>query len=149
MKKIDPVILKETGFVAIISFLMSVFMQAVFLIVDFFAPGSWTYLVIIGNLIGFIAAVGNFFLMGLTVQKALGKGEKDAASFIKLSQMGRLLMLFLIALSSYLIDLFAFKSFSVGFIIAVIVPYIFPRIAVMLRPLALKIKQRRNKNDQN
>lgn len=145
MKKIDPIVLKETGFVALISFVMCVFMNAVFLIVDYFVDGAWSWLVLLGTVIGYVAAVGNFFLMGLTVVKALGKEEKDAANLIRLSQMGRLLVLFLIALGAYLIDLFAFKEFSVGFIIAVVIPYTFPRIGVMLRPLASKIKQRRNK----
>ncbi|MBQ4107897.1 MAG: hypothetical protein IJC80_00705 [Clostridia bacterium] len=145
MKKIDPIVLKETGFVALISFIMCVFMNAVFLIVDYFVDGAWSWLVLLGTVIGYVAAVGNFFLMGLTVVKALGKEGKDAANLIKLSQMGRLLVLFLIALGAYLIDLFAFEEFSVGFIIAVVIPYTFPRIGVMLRPLASKIKQRRNK----
>ena len=145
MKRIDPIVLKETGFVALISFVMCVFMNAVFLIVDYFVDGAWSWLVLLGTVIGYVAAVGNFFLMGLTVVKALGKEGKDAANLIRLSQMGRLLMLFLIALGAYLIDLFAFKEFSVGFIIAVVIPYTFPRIGVMLRPLASKIKQRRNK----
>lgn len=145
MKKIDPIVLKETGFVALISFVMCVFMNAVFLIIDYFVDGAWSWLVLLGTVIGYVAAVGNFFLMGLTVVKALGKEGKDAANLIKLSQMGRLLMLFLIALGAYLIDLFAFEEFSVGFIIAVVIPYTFPRIGVMLRPLASKIKQRRNK----
>ena len=122
-------------------------MQSVFLIVDSFYDGTWTYLALIGNLIGYIVSVGNFFLMGLTVQKALGKGEKEAANIVKLSQMARMLMLFLIALAGYLIDTFVFETFSTCFVIALILPYIFPRIAVMLRPLASKIKQRRSKNE--
>lgn len=147
MKKIDPVILKETAFVALVSLAMSVFMQSIFLIVDYWVPNAWDWLVIIGNLIGYIASVGNFFLMGLTVQKALDKEPKDAANFMKVSQMARILMLFLVALGAYLIDQFAFDTFNVGFIIAVIVPYTFPRIAVMLRPLASKIKNRGEKNE--
>ena len=148
MKKIDPVVLKETGFVALISFIMCVFMNAVFLIVDYFFDGTWTWLVLLGTVVGYFAAVGNFFIMGLSVVKALSKEAKDASNFIKLSGMGRLLALFLIALGAYLIDLFVFESFSVGFIIAVVVPYTFPRIGVMLRPLASKIKQRRKNGEK-
>lgn len=147
MKKIDPIVLKETGFVALVTLILSMLMQSVFLIIDHFNDGTWTYLVLIGNIIGYIASVGNFFLMGLTVQKALGKGEKEAANIVKLSQMARMLMLFLIALAGYLVDTFVFKTFCVGFVVALILPYMFPRIAVMLRPLASKIKQRREKNE--
>ena len=138
MKKIDPIVLKETGFVAIVSLILSVFMQAVFLIVSFATSWDYTYKVLLGNLLGYIAAVGNFFLMGLTVQKALGKEQKDAANLMRLSQMLRMLMLFVVALVAYLLRDYAFN------IIAVIIPFIFPRIGVTLRPLASKIKQRRN-----
>ncbi len=141
MKKIDPIVLKETGFIALVSLILSVFMQAVFLIVSSATSWDWDYTVLLGNLLGYIASVGNFFLMGLTIQKALGKEQKDAANIIRLSQMGRLFMMFIIALIAYLLNEYAFPCFN---IIAVIIPYIFPRIAVMLRPLASKIKQRRN-----
>ena len=148
MKKIDPIVLKETGFVALISFIMCVFMNAIFLIVDFFNNDVWTWRVLLGTVIGYVAACGNFFLMGLSVVKALTKEAKDASNFIKLSQMGRMLILFLIALGAYLIDLFAFEPFSVSFIVAVVVPYTFPRIGVMLRPLASKIKPRRKNGEK-
>ena len=147
MKKIDPIVLKETGFVALISFIMCVFMNAVFLIVSHFHEGAWSWRVLLGTFIGYTASVGNFFLMGLTVVKAMEKEQKDAANFIKLSQMGRLLMMFLIALAAYLIDLFVLGN-SIGFILAVVIPYTFPRIGVMLRPLASKIKQRRNNSEK-
>lgn len=147
MKKIDSVVWKETAFVAVISLIMSVFMQSVFLIVDFWVDAAWDWRIIVGNLIGYFACVLNFFVMALSVQKALDKEPKDASNFIKLSQMARMLVLFLIALGAYLIDMFAFKDFSVGFIIAVVVPYTFPRIAVMLRPLASKIRARGKKNE--
>ncbi|MBR2943901.1 MAG: ATP synthase subunit I [Clostridia bacterium] len=147
MKKIDSVVLKETAFIAIISFIMSAFMQAIFLIVSYWLPEAWDWRVLVGNLIGLASCVLNFFLMALTVQRALDKEPKDAKNYMRLSQMLRTLMLFVIALGAYLIDLFAFDN-SVSFILAVVIPYIFPRIAVMLRPLASKIKQRRNKGDE-
>ena len=83
-----------------------------------------------GNLLGFFAAVGNFLLMGITVQNALGKDEKEAANLMKFSQRGRLFLLFAVALVAYLIPVFD--------IIATVIPLIFPRIAVALRPLIIK-----------
>lgn len=83
-----------------------------------------------GNLLGIVAAVGNFFLMGLTVQSAVTKEEKEAKKLIKLSQSGRLFLLFVIALVGYLVPIFN--------IIAVVIPFIFPRIAVALRPVFIK-----------
>ena len=103
-------------------------MQSVFLII-----GKWDVEVLFGNILGAVAAVGNFFLMGLTVQASLEKEEKEAKNIIKFSQSARLFLLFGVALAGYLIPVFN--------IIAVVIPFLFPRIAVMLRPLADKIKR--------
>ena len=140
MKRIDPIILKETGFIALVSLILSVFMQSVFLIVDYWVPSAWDYSVILGNLVGYIAAVGNFLLMALTVQKAVGKEPKDASNLMRLSQMLRMLMLFVIALIAYLID----KEVGCFNIIALVIPFFFPRIAVIVRQLVLTFKARRN-----
>ena len=138
MKKIDPVVWKETGFIAAVSFTFSIFMQSIFLIVSNWVEDAWNYTVVLGNLYGYFFSVLSFFLMCLTIQKALGKEQKDAANILRLSQMLRLLMLFVAALVAYFIPVFN--------IIAVVIPFIFPRIAITFRPLASKIKQRRNKN---
>ncbi len=65
--------------------------------------------------------------MGLTVQSALGKEEKEAKDLVKLSQSGRLFLLFGIAAIGCLVPVFN--------AVATVIPYLFPRIAVMLRPL--------------
>ena len=127
MRKIDPTVLKETGYIAIMVFIFSLLLQSVFLII-----GKWDYTVLTGNLLGFVAAVGNFFLMGLSVQSSLGKEEKDAKNLMKLSQSLRLLLIFVIALIGYLVPVFN--------TIAVLIPLLFPRIAVALRPVFMKKK---------
>ncbi len=126
MQKIDKTILKETAYISAVSLILSILMQAVFLFFSF-----WDYTVILGNLLGLTASVGNFFLMGLTIQKALTKEEeKEARNLIKLSQSGRLMLLFGVAAIGCLIPVFHS--------IATVIPYLFPRIAVMLRPLFSK-----------
>ena len=125
MKKIDPTVKKETLFVAMLTVVFSVFMQAVFLVI-----GKWDYTVLLGNLLGASAAVANFLIMGLTVQAALGKEQKDAKNMMKLSQMLRMFMLFAVALIGYLVPVFK--------LVAVVVPFIFPRIAVALRAISIK-----------
>ncbi len=127
MKKIDPTVLKETGYIAAMVFIFSLAMQSVFLII-----GKWDYTVLLGNLLGFFAAVGNFFLMGISVQSSLSKEEKDAKSLMKVSQSLRLLLLFVIALVGYLVPVFN--------TLTVLIPFLFPRIAVALRPLFTKSK---------
>ncbi len=128
MKKIDPTVKKETVYIAVFVVIFSALMQSVFLMI-----GKWSLEVLFGNLLGAFAATVNFLLMGLTVQSSLEKEEKDAKNLIRLSQTGRLFMLFGVALIGYLIPVFN--------IVATVLPFLFPRIAVMLRPLADKIKR--------
>ena len=127
MKKIDPTVLRETGYIAAMVVIFSLILQSVFLII-----GKWDYTVLTGNLLGFFAAVGNFFLMGLSVQSSLGKEEKDAKNLMKVSQSLRLLLIFVIAIIGYLVPVFN--------TISVLIPLLFPRIAVALRPIFMKKK---------
>lgn len=122
MKKIDSTVLKETAYIALFTLIFSVLMQAVFLII-----GKWNYTILLGNLLGATAAVCNFFLMGLSVQSALDKEEKDTKSTMKLSQTLRMLLLFIVAVVGHVAPCFN--------LLAVVIPYIFPRIAIAMRPI--------------
>ena len=122
MKKIDRTVLNETVYIATVTLILSVLMQAVFLILN-----KWNITVLLGNLLGGVATVANFLLMGITVQNAVVMEEKEARKLVKVSQSGRLFMMFLVALIGHLVPVFN--------LLAVIIPFIFPRIAVMLRPL--------------
>jgi len=132
VKKINRTVLKETAYIAVFVIILSMLMQSVFLII-----GKWNLTVLFGNLLGAAAAVFNFFLLGLTVQKAVMQDEKKAALTMKVSQGSRMLMLFVIAIVAYCINKFAFPIFN---IIAVVIPYIFPRIAIALLPVFRKSK---------
>ena len=125
MKKIDSTVIKETGFVALMTLIMSVLLQAVFLVI-----GKWDYTVLLGNLLGALAGIANFFLMGLTVQSSLGLEVKDAKSRMKLSQMLRTLLMFAVAVVGYLVPVFN--------LITVVIPFLFPRIAVTVRAIMIK-----------
>lgn len=122
MAKIDGVVAKETRYIAGITIILSILMEAVFLII-----GMWSYKVLIGNLLGAGVAVANFLLMGITVQNAVQKDEKDAASLMKVSQMLRNLMLLITALLAFLLP---FINPA-----AAIIPLFFPRIAIFLIPV--------------
>ena len=122
LKKVDATVRRETLYIAASVGIMSALMQAVFLVAR-----QWDYTVLLGNLLGGAAAVGNFFLMGLTVQGALDKEEKDAAAAMKLSQQLRLLMMLVVAVLGGVLPCFH--------LLAVIIPYFFPRVAVALRPV--------------
>ena len=78
--QVDKTVKKETIYIAVWCAVLSVLMQAVFLIV-----GHWHFSVLLGNLWGVIAAVSNFFLMGLTVQNAVTKNEEEATALYPIS----------------------------------------------------------------
>ena len=120
LKNVDPTVKKETRFIAVIVLLLSVLMQAVFLILR-----RWDVSVLLGNLYGAVIAVGNFFLMGLSLQKSLSKDPKDAKSYMQVSHSLRLILLLVIAVVGYTVPFF-----HLG---AVVIPYLFPRVAVALR----------------
>ncbi len=122
MKRIDPTVKKETVYIFIWTVILSLLMQAVFLII-----GKWDTTVLFGNLLGVAAAVLNFFIMGISVQSALGKEEKDAKNVIKLSQSLRFIMLVAVGAIGYLVPLCN--------VVATVLPFLFPRIAIAFRPL--------------
>lgn len=124
-KKVDAVVMKETRFIAVIVLLGSLLMQAVFLII-----GKWDYTVLLGNLLGAALAVGNFFLMGLTVQKCMDLQPDEAKKKMKLSQQGRLLMMLVVCMIGAALPWFH--------TIALLVPQFLPRMGVTIRGLTMK-----------
>ena len=64
MMKVQPAVKTETKKIALGVGIMSVLMIAVFLVIR-----QFDYTVLLGALLGSAAAIGNFFLMALTVQK--------------------------------------------------------------------------------
>ena len=120
MRKIDQTIVKETLYIACWTVILSLVMQSVFLLIN-----KWDYTVILGNLLSIVAGVGNFFLLGLTVQNAVTKEQDEAKKLMKLSQMGRMFLLFIICIIGAVVPCFN--------IFAVLIPLLFPRIAIMLR----------------
>ena len=126
-KKVDPTVKSETRFIAMIVLILLVLMEALFLII-----GKWDYTVLLGGLYGAAVAVGNFFLMGLTVQKCLTLEPDEAKKRMKLSQQGRMLMLLVLCVIGGAVPFFN--------TIAVLIPQFFPRIGVTIRGLTMKDK---------
>lgn len=122
MNRIDETVKKETAYIAVWVLILSVLTQAVFLII-----GKWDYTVLLGNLLSGSAAVLNFFLMGISLQKALGKEEKDAQNTMKLSRTYRNLFLLVVTVLGVTLPWFNLWT--------VLIPLLFPRIAIVFRPL--------------
>lgn len=122
MSNIDPTVLKETKYIACWVLILSVFMQAVFLI-----TGHWDYTVLLGNLLSGAVSVLNFFLMGITVQKALKKDQDAAKTVIKASQLYRMFLLMITVVLGAVLPCFQLW--------ATVIPLFFPRVAISFRPL--------------
>ena len=73
--KIDATVKKETKYIALWVLLLSALMQSVFIVI-----GKWDHTVLLGNLLSGAAVILNFFLIGITVQKALEKEFKVKSS---------------------------------------------------------------------
>ena len=120
MRKIEKVVWQETAYVAAWTLILSVLTQAVFLML-----GKWDITVLLGNLYSGVAVIFNFFMIGLTVQKAVNKEEKDAKQLMKLSGTLRMLFLTVVTILGVVLDCFNMCT--------VIIPLFFPRFAVMFR----------------
>ena len=126
MNKIDPTVRRETGFIALFVLAGSMLMQGVCIV-----AGWWSLQVRLGNLLGGVTAVGNFLLMGLTVQKAVTQEEKQAKNTVRLSMSGRLMLQGLILVVAAVLP-------GVFNIYTTAIPLLLPRIGVTLRGYTLK-----------
>lgn len=126
MKKVDATVKKETLFILTVTVILSIILQSVFLIIN-----KWDITVLFGNLLSGTAAVLNFFLMGLTVQKSVGMEEKRAKSNMQLSLTLRNAFLLIVAVVGVLIP-------EVFNLFTVLIPLFFPRIAIFIRTFTKK-----------
>lgn len=122
LRSIDPVVKKETLYIGCVTLVLTTLMEAVFLII-----GKWDLTVLLGGLLGAAVAVLNFFLMAFTVQRAVGKEKDDAAKLVRASQSLRMVMQVAFCAAGAALP-------GVFNLIALVLPLLFPRIAVMLHP---------------
>ena len=120
-KQLDPVVKKETAYVAAWVLAGCMLTQGVCLVV-----GWWSLPVLLGSLLGGLTAIGNFMLMCLMVQKAVLQTPKQAQNTVKLSQGLRLMMQGLILVVAAVLT-------SVFNIWATAIPLLVPRIGISLR----------------
>ena len=123
----DPAVRKETGYIAVWVVLLSLVMEAVFLLL-----GKWELSVLFGNLGGAAVAIGNFFLMALIATRVMNRAvehgkPEEAVTKVKATAMARLLGC--LGLCVILIAVFKTNVY------ATLIPLLFPRIAIAFRPL--------------
>ena len=126
MTKIDPTVKKETLYISLCSLFFSLLLQVVYFVID-----KWSISVLFSCLFGLTGALLNFFLMAYTVQKAVEKeDDKERRNLLKISQSLRMIMLLAFAVLGASLDFFNTW--------AVLVPMLFPRMAIFIRPLIIK-----------
>jgi len=113
---ISKSIWKETGHIAVGVLAGSLIMILVFWFLKRLDSTVW-----LGALLGSVAAVGNFFWMGLSVQKALKQPEK-AKAMVQRSYTVRMLCLVAVLI-------FGFRA-PYFHVIAVVVPLLLPRVTI-------------------
>ena len=122
MTNSNSAVIRETKYILFFTLALSIPMQAIFIVLK-----NWDVTVLLGNLLSGGFAVLNFYLMGKTVEKAVQKEEKEARAIVRKSQSLRQLMLFVVVGTGALVPIFN--------IWASVIPLLFPRIAIALRPL--------------
>ena len=126
----DPAVKKETGYAALWVLLLSLVMEGVFLVLR-----AWSPAVLLGNLGGGAAALGNYLLLGLTVSRALSSGKpEEAARRVKATATLRLVGC--AGVCALLVGLLKTNVY------ATVLPLLFPRVGLAFRPL---VDRRRGK----
>ena len=117
MKKIDPVVIKETMRILIGSIVLGAIMNAVFLMLR-----CWSLPVLFGTLLGTAGAVLNFFLMAQTVSHSVTLQQDEVKRKVRFSHSLRTLMLLVLMILGVVLSCFN--------TIAVLVPFLFPRLII-------------------
>ena len=130
--KIDGTVKKETAYVAIAEAVLMAIMLAVYLIIS-----KFTLNVLFAALTSGAVAVLNFFVMGLTVQKAVTvDDDSDRRKLIRASQLVRLLVMGVVVIVCAV-----FPKFD---IFALFIPLFFPRLFAQARGIYGAVKDGKN-----
>lgn len=130
--KIDGTVKKETAYVAIAEAILIAVMLAVYLIIS-----KFTLNVLFAALTSGAVAVLNFFVMGLTVQKAVTvDDDSDRRKLIRASQLVRLLVMGVVVIVCAV-----FPKFD---ILALFIPLFFPRLFAQARGIYGAVKDGKN-----
>ena len=117
MKKIDPVVIKETMRILIGSIVLGAIMNAVFLMLR-----CWNLTVLFRTLLGTAGAVLNFFLMAQTVSHSVTLQQDEVKRKVRFSHSLRTLMLLVLMILGVVLSCFN--------TIAVLIPFLFPRLII-------------------
>ena len=129
--KVDPAVRKETIYVCVVTLILSMLMESVFLIIR-----QWQLSVLFGNLLGAGIGIANFFFLGLSVQKAVKSDEKKAKEILRSSHAIRYALIILLVIIAVAIP-------SVFNLLSTLISLLFATLAVYSRALTTKVRKNR------
>lgn len=91
--------------------------------VVFFALQNWDYTVLLGSLFGYIVSVVNFLFLGISIQKAMDKEQKQAQTYMQSTYMGRMAFTAVMVVIAMNLPFFNWLSAAI--------PLVFTRISIM------------------
>ena len=127
--KPQQAVIKETKHIALGTAVLCAAMLAVYIVIGKF---QWT--VLTGALLGYAVAVGNFFALGMSVQKAAAQPEK-AKQIMQLSYSARMLAMALCVILAMATPVFEW--------VTAVLPLIFPRVTIGVMQIMGKYKPAR------
>lgn len=101
MVKVDDVVKRETQYIAVVVLILSALLEAIYLFI-----GLWNYTVLLGNILGGLTGILNFFLMCIGLQSALNKDVKSAKTTAQFSQTYRNIMIIAVLAIAYFVPIF-------------------------------------------
>ena len=134
---IDPIVKKETGYMALGSLICTAILALVF-----FFLGKFDRTVALGCLVGFVLTVGNFFVMSDTLTKAISTGDEVTAKLkMKQSYVARSVVMLAVMGASIVLEQVHW--------VPVIASVFYPRIVIFVRGIAQNIRNRKNPPEEN
>lgn len=131
--EIQPAVKKETKRVTVMTGTGLLIMLAVFFILHMIFPDKvpFDYTVVLAGIVGSLVSVGNFFFMGLTVQKVAAQTDEDAArTRMKASYSQRMMVQMLWVVLAIVLPCFQFA--------AGIIPLLFPSMGIKIMGILKK-----------
>lgn len=135
--KIDPIVKKETGYMALGCLICTAVVALVFVLL-----GKFDATVALGCLTGYVLTVGNFFWMSNTLTKALETGDEVTAKLkMKQSYVTRSVIMLVVMGAALVVEGIHW--------VPVIASVFYPRIIIFVRSIAQSIKNRKNPPEEN
>lgn len=122
MMRPQKAVLRETKHIAIGTVSMTAAMLAIYALL-----GKWNLTVLWGALAGMVFAIGNFFALGMAVQKAAGATPERGKGIIRASYSMRMLVMVVFLLIGV--------KLSFINVLAMAIPLVFPRLTIAIMQL--------------